>query len=100
MNKWAVLAGFLLTSCAPISPQVAKYTKAGATQQEFMVDRYKCLKDAEEDAQNVRGVIAGVAISRSFPSCAVWLSCLAAQGYQLDQNGTLSASPGTTVQCR
>lgn len=92
----------ILSACSPMQPiPPARYTKPGATQEQYMKDRYECLQEAE---QRVSGAVVnaygGAANSQVIPSCGVWISCLGARGYTLDPNGDLAAPPGMVVQCR
>src|SRR5437667_12212554 len=79
-------------------------TNTGATQQQFMNDRYSCLQETQ---QRVSGAYAnqygGAASSQVMPPCSAFNACMAARGYyradttnpaDFNQPGSLSVPPG------
>ena len=89
MQRWFVPLVVLVCGCAtkpPSNPQF-RYTKPGATQEQFMRDRNECLQYASETSNSVA------------PNCDIWISCLAGRGYVLDPNGDLMSPPGMRVNC-
>jgi hypothetical protein len=99
----ASIMSLLLVACVQqqVPKPLARYSKAGATQEAFMKDRYECLQQSE---QRVSGAFVsaygGASNSQMLPSCGVWFACLGARGYTVDPNGNLSAPPGMIVYCR
>lgn len=97
------VAGIFISACAHRVPAqtIFRYSKSGATQEQFMPDRYECMKDAQ---QRVSGAAVnqygGAANSETVVSCDVWVVCLGARGYQVDANGTLGPPPGMVARCR
>jgi hypothetical protein len=77
-----------LSGCAGLFPQTQKMTRwsrADTTQDQFMKDRYECLKEAETP----RGV-----------DCDIWFPCMGARGYvRNDDEGTLYPPEGMQFLC-
>jgi hypothetical protein len=81
---------------APKAGNTTHWNKPGATQEEFMKDRFECLQCARQEARsaaNDRGAPV-------LPSCEVWWACLGARGYTLDPNGNVSVPPGMEAHCQ
>jgi len=95
-----LMVSLLFGGCAN-PPQQFRYAKYGATQEEFMKDRYACLQEAQ---QRVSGAYVdaygGGSASRVVANCGVWLSCMGARGYQVDPDGNLAAPPAMIVFCQ
>jgi hypothetical protein len=91
---------FALTACVARPPPkpVSRFTKPGATQQQYMADRYACY---QESAQNASGAYvnqyAGAAQSGVVHSHNAWLACMGGRGYVLDPNGDLAPPPGMEI---
>jgi hypothetical protein len=83
----------VLIGCAQQPPP--RFTKLGANEQVFMQDRYVCIQQSQQNraAVNSYGGYSVVIVNRG-----VFLSCMGAKGYQLDQNGALIALPGTEIR--
>jgi hypothetical protein len=96
-----VAAIVFLAACAFEPLHYGPWTKAGATEEEFMKDRYECLQQAQ---QRVSGAFVngygGAASSEVVSNCGVWVSCMGARGYTLDPNGNLNAPQEMVVRCR
>jgi hypothetical protein len=93
----AIAVGFLLAGCAT-EPKMFRFTKAGATQQAYMQDRYDC---SMQGRQNVSRAIfsegSGAAYSTMAVNRGMFMSCMALRGYRLDPNGPLIAPPETRM---
>ena len=91
---------FCVVSLAACAPPLTRYTRPDTTQQQFLKDRYECLKQSE---QRVSGAVVnpygGAASSHERANCGLWYSCLAARGYVIDAAGDLAAPPGMAVPC-
>lgn len=96
-----------ISGCAPT--YIRWMTTTGATQQQFMNDRYACLQQTQ---QRVSGAYVnqygGAASSQVVPPCSAFNACLAARGYyradtanpaDFSQAGSLSVPQGTAIQC-
>jgi len=94
------ILGSIVSGCAT-QPQTLRYSKAGATQDEFMKDRYECLQEAEQRVSGAYvNAYGGAASSRVVANCGIWVSCMGARGYTVDPSGSLAAPPGMAVFCR
>jgi hypothetical protein len=103
MNRTTILLALstLVVYGCVAQRSLVRYTKPGATQDEFMKDRYECLQEAQQRESGAYvNSYGGAASSRVVASCGVWLSCLGARGYTVDPNGPLGAPPGMEVRCR
>lgn len=85
------------------------YTKEGATQADFMKDRYTCLQETQQRVEASRSAASASGNffgSRSstdsvvMPTCGAFASCLAAKGYFQDDEGELVIPKGTAIPCR
>lgn len=90
--KYALLVLALsLGGCAAPAPPLSR-EKPGATEQEFMADRYACL---QQSATTVYGSYAGPygGASKAQTGCDYQLydACMNARGYALVQSGRFSA---------
>lgn len=92
---------FLVAGCTTQPPKMLRYSRPETTQSQFMKDRYECLLESQ---QRVSGAVVnaygGASNSEVVPSCGIWMACLGARGYVVDEVGTLSAPPETRVGCR
>lgn len=62
-----------------------RYTKSGATQEQFLHDRYECMVQAK---------------GGTLPNCKIWQACLADRGYVLDmKHGDLVVPDELRAQC-
>ena len=100
----AAIVALSITGCAPVMAPVIpvmRWSKPGATQDEFMRDRYACIQDARRRVSSayVQGG-AGYAESGEIISRDVFVPCMGAHGYALDPNGTFVAPPGGVIQLR
>jgi starvation-inducible outer membrane lipoprotein len=86
-------------SSAPTAPQPpAKFTKPGATQEQFMSDRYACYQAAQQQIGGpLMNASPGAASPQVVASRSMWLSCMQARGYVPDPNGSLSAPAGSQL---
>jgi hypothetical protein len=91
---------FAVAGCAVPPPPlpVARFSKPGATQEQYMADRYACY---QESAQNASGAYVnaygGASSSGVVHSRGAWLACMGARGYVTDPNGSLVPPPGMEV---
>ena len=96
-----------VSGCAPT--YVRYLSNNGATQQQFMNDRYSCLRETQ---QRVSGAYVnqygGAANSQVMPPCSALNACLAARGYyrsdttnlaDFNQPGSLGVPQGAGIQC-
>jgi hypothetical protein len=98
-----VLAALVISSCAtaPLAPR--KWSKAGASYDEFLKDRYACILEARgrtssSFAQGGTQYGPGYGASRSDDAIKanIFLPCMAARGYREDPMG-FGPPPGGTV---
>jgi hypothetical protein len=101
MKTALVILCFILGGCAVPQPiPQARYTKYGATQDEFMKDRYECLQQAQKRVSGAYvNQYGGASNSDTVCSFGMWVSCLGSRGYVIDPNGSLAAPPGMVVRC-
>lgn len=103
----ALVLAAAVSGCAPT--YVRYMTTTGASQQQFMADRYTCLRETQ---QRVSGAyvtqFGGAASSHVMPSCSALNACLAARGYyradtsnrsDFNQPGSLHVPQGAMIQC-
>lgn len=97
----AVLLTIPVFGCAVNPPQpMLRYSKYGATQEEFMKDRYECLLQSQRQVSgSYVGAYGGASSSSTVCSMGVWKACLGARGYQINPNGELGAPPEMAVYC-
>jgi hypothetical protein len=85
-------------------------TTTGASQQQFMNDRYTCLRETQQRVSGAHvGPYGGAASSQVLPSCSAFNACLAAHGYyraadttnlaDFMQPGSLYVPQGAMIQC-
>jgi hypothetical protein len=100
----------MVSGCAAPRPVYIRYIGSnGASQQQFMNDRYSCLRETQ---QRISGAFVnqygGASQSQVAPSCSAMAACLAARGYyradttnpaDFNQPGSLSVPPGTMINC-
>jgi hypothetical protein len=89
----------LLSGCVrQPPPPPAHYAKAGATQEQFMKDRYACVLDAQQGrSAAVVGQYGGSSYGTVVTSRGVFTSCMAARGYNIDPNGPLVTPPEALI---
>lgn len=83
--------GLLLTGCMT----VLSWSKPGATNEQFLQDRYVCVRDA-------RGEAGGFFVSRGtgggevspVVSRDVFVACMASRGWKQDPNGFMAPKDG------
>ena len=100
VGAMTVLAG--LAGCAaPPLPRpsiIISWSKPGATREQFLKDRYDCIKDARGQAsQGYIGAYGGAERSAPVVSLSVFKPCMSARGYTEDPNG-FSPPEGGGVQ--
>jgi hypothetical protein len=100
MPKTTTMLGTLALPCALVlcllasgCSHVYRYSKPGATQEEFMKDRAECLQQARRGAD-------GKDTGDPEPSCADWMGCMDSRGYVPDDKGALKPPPGAALSCR
>jgi hypothetical protein len=91
-----LLCALILAGCATPPPQPpARFTKPGATQEQFMADRYACYQAAQQPVSgSPPSGNASPASMRVVASRNLWLMCMSEHGYTLDPDGPLVAPAG------
>ncbi len=101
MMRATLLAAVIITLLGGCAAQQIRFTKSGASQEEYMKDRYECFQQAQ---QRVSGAFVnqygGASNSQVVCNGGMYLSCMGARGYVVDPYGDLSPPPGMTVSCR
>lgn len=101
-RKNALLFGLLavvLQSCAP-APKIIKFSKPGATYDDYLKDRYACMQEGRTHVSN--GFVdngTGFINGGDVISGSLVISCMAARGYSQDPNG-FGPPPGGIVPLR
>jgi hypothetical protein len=91
LGMLAVTLAACTSASAPSQP-VSRFTRSGATQQQFMADRYACYQAAQQQISGpLTNASPGAASPQVVASRSMWLSCMQARGYVPDANGLLSA---------
>ena len=98
----AALLVLQLLGCATNPPPpMLRFTKPGATQQEFMKDRYECLLQSQRQVSGAYvGAYGGASSTSTVCSFGVWKACLGGRGYELDPSGALGAPPAMAIACQ
>ncbi|SRR5258708_6344197 len=104
---FVALAGLTISSCATVQQPPGKWSKPGATYDEFLKDRYACILEARGRSSGsfVQGGTPygpGYGASRSDDviQANIYLPCMAARGYRRDPNGEFGPPPGGEVHTR
>jgi hypothetical protein len=99
----AVFCGLVLSACVQPPPPPTpptKFSNPSATREQFMADRYECIKESQ---QTVSGAVVnqagGAASTHAVISCGILNSCLGAKKYVVDPSGPLFAPPGMAIHC-
>lgn len=104
-----MLLSVFVSGCA--NPTYYRYiNNQGATQDQFMKDRYACYTETQ---QRVSGAYVneygGASSSQVMPSCSAFNACLAARGYyrsdtqnlaDFNAPGSLSVPAGAVIYCK
>jgi hypothetical protein len=98
----ALCGSLLLNACAgqpAATPQVMRYSKAGASEQEFVQDRYACVQQAQQPrTAGYVGPYGGASRGVIVTNSAVFLSCMSAKGYSWGPEGTFAPAPETAIR--
>jgi hypothetical protein len=101
IGKTLLLAAAIaqITACAVDTPEKTfRWTKHGATLQDYMRDRDACLQQSRRHVArphiNAFGELKTTSV---VVSETMFTDCLFTRGYQPDVNGTLVAPPGTEI---
>lgn len=102
-----IVLGVALGGCAPT--YIRYVSNTGATQDQFMRDRYSCYQETQQRVSAAYvNQYGGAAGSQVLPSCSAFNACLAARGYyRADTNnpadfnrpGSYAVPAGTVIQC-
>lgn len=84
----------LLGACAHKIIPITHFSKDGATQQQFMIDRYACIKEAQKSVSSSlinTNSYGGYGSSHSnvVTDRGMFMGCITARGYMPDPNGPL-----------
>ena len=100
----------VLGGCASGPPTYYRYTgPTNKTQQDFLTDRYQCIKEAQQRVSSAYvNQYGGSSNSSVKPSCAVYNGCMASKGYfrndttdpnVFNQPGNFYIDPKITFSC-
>ncbi len=91
-----LFCALIVAGCATSPPQPpARFSKPGATQEQFMADRYSCYQAAQQPVSGPPpSANASAASMRVVASRTLWLMCMTEHGYTADPDGPLVAPPG------
>ena len=95
----AMATCFALTACQS-APAPARFSRPGTSVEQFMRDRYECMKESQRPRGGA-AIVGGIATSnvRYVVDCGMATSCMAARGYKPDSAGPLVAPPEANVEC-
>jgi hypothetical protein len=95
-------AALAVAASGCVAPQplpVARFSKPGATQEQYMADRYACYQDSAHNASGAYvSAYGGAASSGVVHSRGEWLACMGARGYVIDPNGNLAPPPAMEIR--
>ncbi len=94
----------ILLGCAnaPQQGETIFFQKEGATQDQFLKDRFSCYQETKNEVASAGRSESFGSYSRStMPSCSAFMSCLAAKGYLPTEknSGNLKVPKGVEVEC-
>ena len=100
----------IVSGCASAPPSYMRFTgPTNKTQQEFVNDRYACLKETQQRRSNAAvNEYGGAASSSVMPSCSAFNACLASKGFYrqdttdlnvFSQPGNFSVPQGAVINC-
>jgi hypothetical protein len=109
--KKSFLAILLLVTLSGCAPSYIRYFNSnGASQDQFMKDRYACYQETQQRISSAYiNQYGGAASSQIMPSCSAINACLAARGYyrsdttkaaDLNAPGSLIVPQGAVIQCQ
>lgn len=94
----ALLLCFLFTACARPTVRVYHWTKNGATQQQFMTDRYECMKESRKSVYGgYANRYAAASSGNEVTDFGMFTGCMTAKGYMPDEEGNLYPPPGVVA---
>jgi hypothetical protein len=90
-RMWVVLAAVVLSACADDVP-VVKWSKPGASYDQFVLDRTACVKETRENSRPF--ILGGQRYGGSAYALdgGLFQSCMTERGYARDQNGYAAPS--------
>lgn len=99
-----------ITGCASGPPSYFRFIgPANKTQQEFINERYFCLKETQQRTSNTSvNQYGGSSSSSVIPSCSAFNACLASRGFYrqdttdlsiFNQPGNFSVPQGAVINC-
>ena len=84
--------------CQRPAVQPLRFSKPGATNEQFLTDRYQCIQEARTRVSAASyGTYGGGAASNVYVDRGTMLSCMAARGYIAGLDGQFSAPPGGVI---
>lgn len=110
IRSLGILLVAMVSGCAAPTPTYIRYvSNTGATQQQFMRDRYTCYQETRAIfSAAVANKYGGAAASQVIPPCSGFNACLAARGYyrsdttnlaDFNHPGSLVVPQGAALQC-
>jgi hypothetical protein len=84
-RKGLISASAIILSACVVQPAPQRYTRPETTQEQFLQDRYECIRESQQ------GPIL---------SCSLISACMGARGYALSAAGDLAPPAGMAVACR
>ena len=99
-----LVVGIFLSGCASteVSDKPLYFKKEGATQEEFMRDRYACYQETKQMVSNAYvNQYGGASGAQVMPTCSGLSACLAARGYfkVSSETGNLLVPPSAIIRC-
>lgn len=99
----------MISGCVEETSYIRYLNMTGATQQQFMEDRYACYQETQQRTSSAYvDQYGATASSKVLPSCGGWNACLAARGYyrsdtndpaELHAPGSLSVPENAVLHC-
>ena len=92
-NAVLILAFAFCAGCTTINS--FQWSKEGVSQDQFMKDRYGCIKDAQQTVTSSWDGSIEVIVN-----CDIFKSCMAGDGYSLKSAGGLDAPKPMNMRCK
>lgn len=88
----------VLTGGVRASGGTLRWSRAEGTRQEYLADRYECLKEAQEvRSSHAANQYGAVGRSGQATNAGLFIACMEARGYVRDEEGPFAPPPGSEM---